>query len=228
MVLTITATCGQTIVSNNFNQWLIYQGTHAFRPKWDLQLETHFRRHEFINGWQQILLRSGFQRTLPRRFSVYFGYTFFRAYPWGDYKIPAITNENRLHQQVGYRHQWGRSDWNHRLRFEERWIWDRGQVRYQHRLRQFTKITLPFARKSPWYWGLSNEIWFNVPPNVVPYALDQNRTVATIGKRVSERNRIEFGYMYQPRWQRNGVVLESNHTLVMYILSNARLRNFRE
>jgi hypothetical protein len=222
LILMAGTLAAETTLNTNVNAWFIYQGQHAISPKWEVHLESHLRRHQLVTSWQQILLRGGLQRPLGKGWSAGGGYTFFRSYPWGDYPIPAITNEQRLHQQVNYRHKTGTWDWQHRIRFEERWIHDRGLWRYQHRLRQYVKTTVPF-KKSPWYLGVSNELWFNLPPNVIR-SYDQNRTVITLGRRVSPATRVELGYMYQPRLQRNGFILESNHTVVLYLLSNKRFR----
>ncbi|MFN0167725.1 MAG: DUF2490 domain-containing protein [Bryobacteraceae bacterium] len=214
---------GQTILNNNFNAWWIYNGQHPIADKWDVHLEAHLRVYQAITSWQQGLLRAGLLRSLGPRWSVGGGYTNLRSGQWGPYPIPAPTNEHRIHQQVAFRHKTGAWDWQQRLRWEERWIHDRGVWRYQNRLRQYTRASVPFRPGSPWYFAASNELWFNVPPNVSK-PFDQNRTVVSIGKRLTRANRVEFGYMYQPRWQRNGIVLESNHTLVFTWLSTARWR----
>jgi hypothetical protein len=217
LVLCFTSAIAQEIVDQNINTWLVYNGTHSFRPKWNLVPELHLRRHQLTTSWQQNLYRLSLERVLPRGFAVMGGYTYFQSFRWGDYPQPARTHENRFHQQVSYR----RGVMQYRARWEERWISDRGETRYQNRLR--LQVRRAMRLTETWGLTLANELWLNVPPNLST-VFDQNRAQISIGRRVLPRLRIEAGYMYQPRMQRNGKILESNHTLVLTFVSDAPLR----
>ena len=206
----------QEIVDQNFNTWLVYNGSHALTQKWNLVPEFHLRRHQLITSWQQNLYRVSAERVLPHGLAAMGGYTYFQAFRWGDYPQAARTRENRLHQQVALR----LGPTQYRARWEERWISDRGVTRYQNRLR--LQVRRQVRLRESWALTLSNELWLNVPPNLVT-VFDQNRAQIAIGRRVLPHLRVETGYMYQPRMQRNGRVLESNHTLVLTFVSDAPL-----
>jgi hypothetical protein len=215
-LLCLAPAAAQEIVDQNFNTWLVYNGSHALRPKWNLIPEVHLRRHELTTSWQQNLYRLSAERVLSRGFSVMGGYTYFQSFRWGDFPQPARTHENRLHQQVA----WRRGPMQYRARWEERWISDRGETRYQNRLR--LQVRRAIRLNETWGVTLANELWLNVPPNLST-VFDQNRAQISVGRRVLPHLRVETGYLYQPRMQRNGRVLESNHTLVLTFVSDAPL-----
>lgn len=79
---------------------------------------------------------------------------------------------------------------------------------------------MPLSRKT--YFTAYDEVWFYVPPYVSNSAFDQNRAYAGIGLRLNPSWRAEVAYMNQAILHRSGSVLESNHTLVVSIFSNAR------
>ncbi len=217
LLLSFSGLYGQEIIDSNFNAWVVYNGSHAISKNWSLVPELHFRRHEVITAWQQNLYRLSLERTLGHGIAVLGGYTSFHSYRWGQHPIANNTHEHRIHQQIS----WRQSGNLWRARFEERWIRDNDVTRYQHRLRLLWRRQFPL--RQGYYWQASNELWLNVPPHVSTL-FDQNRAQISIGHSIAPHLKMEIGYMYQPRMQRNARVLENNHTLVLTFVSDASLR----
>ncbi|MGH9628401.1 MAG: DUF2490 domain-containing protein, partial [Bryobacteraceae bacterium] len=96
--------------------------------------------------------------------------------------------------------------------------------RYQNRFRYQVKASIPLRgrtiEKSQWYIPVSNEILLNFGPNHGASAFDQNRAFLGAGYHLGEAGRIEAGYMNQLLAQRNGRVLEYNHTVVVSFSSS--------
>jgi hypothetical protein len=63
--------------------------------------------------------------------------------------------------------------------------------------------------------ALYDEVFVNFGKNVTGNIFDQNRAYAAIGYNVTKTNRLEVGFMEQTLQQRNGRIIENNHTLMV-------------
>jgi hypothetical protein len=80
------------------------------------------------------------------------------------------------------------------------------------------RAVIPLRRKD-WYFASSNEIFLNYAPRHGARVFDQNRAYAAIGRLLGKDTRIEAGYMQQTLLQRNGRILEFNHTIHVAVFS---------
>ena len=121
------------------------------------------------------------------------------------------------------RYKTGKISWTTRLRFENRFIGVRNadgvltNYRFENRFRGWQRATVPITPK--YYFTAYNELWFYVKPYVSASALDQNRAYVALGRRFGPKWEFEAGYMLQNIWQRNGRVVEANHTMMLTIVS---------
>ena len=87
------------------------------------------------------------------------------------------------------------------------------------RLRQFVKLTRPFAQHPRWYWSLWDELFLNLNDTDwgADGGIDQNRVFAGVGYRLAPNARAEVGYMNQlvRREQRDDA---SNHITSLTVL----------
>jgi hypothetical protein len=211
------------IFDHNAHAWYMYFGDHKFSRKWGLHAEGQWRRSDASAKWQQFLIRPGINYHVNRNVMLTAGYGFIKSYPYGDFpSTNAAFPEHRIYQQALVKQKFGRVDWQHRLRSEQRWIGAGQAWRAQDRFRYMGRADLPL--KGPWSLGIYNEIFLNYGRNVAPGAFDQNRAYVAAGYKAGTLGRIEFGYMHQAVAQRNGRVIESNHTLQVAFFSSAPVR----
>jgi hypothetical protein len=218
--------------THNNNGWYMYFGDHALKGKWRLHLEGQWRRHELGAKWQQLLLRPGVNYELNPNVMLTGGYAYIDTQRYGAFPVRYPFQEHRLFQQLILRHKAGAVDFQHRYRMEQRWLEEfrdlpggfveRQRWRYQNRFRYFVKASIPLSRNaaSPWYLGLYDEVFVGFAPNAGASLFDQNRAYAAIGYKLNRTTRVEAGYLQQTLAQRNGRIIEYNHTLALSIFSS--------
>ena len=126
----------------------------------------------------------------------------------------------------------------HRYRLEQRYIGEMSTTpdgppqrvawRYENRFRYMLRADLALTQREgrpDWYIGTYNEVAVNFGRNVAANVFDQNRAYLALGKSVNRSWKVEAGYLNQLVQQRNGRILECNHTLMVSILSSLRFRN---
>jgi hypothetical protein len=123
---------------------------------------------------------------------------------------------------------------SHRYRLEQRFIGETerdidGTIkvkerRYENRFRYLFRANIPFngdrIEKGDWYLGLYDEFFINFGGNVGANVFDQNRAYAALGYNMGTLGNLEIGYMQQTLQQRNGRVMEYNHTLQVAVYTN--------
>jgi hypothetical protein len=205
---------------HNLHGWYVYAGDHPVSGRWGIHLEAQWRRHDVIVRPQQLLLRPGVNFRVNDRIALSAGYAYVTTHRYGDYPAAAPFPEHRLHQQATVRHGPASFEMQHRFRLEQRWIGQPGlpeRWRYQNRFRYMARAQVPI--RGPWYLAVQDELFLNVRPLQGARVFDQNRAFAGIGRRLRWSTRVEFGYMQQTLLQRNGQVLEFNHTLHLGVYS---------
>ena len=132
-----------------------------------------------------------------------------------NWKTLGITRDNstdhRLWQQVFSSTNMGKSLFQQRVRFEERWIStlavENGQFIktdnfFNTRLRHWMRWTAPVTQKSNskqgYYTALQNEIILNMTggSHANNKIFEQSRTYAGLGYRINKHTDLEAGYMF--------------------------------
>lgn len=218
---------------SNQNLWLNYVGDHPFYPgsKWGLHLESQFRRADYGEHWQQLLLRTGLNYQISPSISLSAGYAHVQTYPYGDILIPQDFPENRLYEQIAYTQKALGLEWSHRLRLEQRRI---GEVsaangdlqnwRYENRVRYMLRTAMPLSGDKKWYLAVWDELFFNFGTNVLRNYFDQNRAFIGVGRHLNDTTRLEIGFMEQTVQRRGGNVWENNHTVTIWLTSKWPIR----
>jgi hypothetical protein len=205
---------------HNLHTWLVFAGDHAVSGRWGVHLEVQWRRHDGGVRPQQLLLRPAVNYQLRRNVALSAGYAYVTTHRYGEYPVAAPFPEHRLYQQAIIPHKTGRVDFSHRLRMEQRWLRQPATStwRYQNRFRYLLRVVVPLKR-APWYFAAYDELFLNYAPTQGARAFDQNRAFAGIGRTIPGDTRVEAGYMQQTLLQRNGRVLELNHTIQVAVYS---------
>ena len=133
-------------------------------------------------------------RDVTRRTSVGIGYAYGAGFP-----DSGPVREHRFVQQYTWNAGVARSVVSFRTRVEERFL--SGHDAMLIRIRQQVRATWPMAAKKTLRGVVSGEVFFRANSTVrAPRGFDSSRVFVGIGRKVTERNRIEVGYVnvYSP------------------------------
>ncbi len=214
----------QTIQDTNAHAWFMYFGDHPISDKWGIHLEGQIRRADTVLTWQQLLLRIGVNFQLNSNVMFTAGYAYVRSWPYGDYPVKAAFPEHRFYEQALIKHKVSPVTIQHRLRLEQRLVGtvpaadaevEGWQTRNRFRYMLRGDIPLPIRTKGQRRLGIAlyDEVFVQFGANRGPQSFDQNRAYGALTCKLTPSNRLEFGYLDQYIPQRNGLIVEHNHTL---------------
>jgi hypothetical protein len=230
----------QRTYSANTHTWAVYNGDHKFSKKWGLHFDAHFRRHDVLADWQQIVVRPGLNYHLSDQVFATVGYAFVETWPYGEQAARSRFFENRTWQQLQFRNQSGRVEWSNRLRLEQRWVhapalrtdgtYAAGDAVHTNRMRWMNRMSVPFRGQKivdkSLFFTAWNEAFVSFGKNVKLNVFDQNRAFAGLGYRIPKVGRLEAGYLNQLIFKGDGIKVENNHTLLVMLNANFDLRHF--
>lgn len=192
---------------SHFSSW------NSFTPKVNLneqfyaKSEFHIRRTNFLAVWEQFLVRPSMHYKPNVTFDFAFGYSFLRNYSYSDFSIPINANEHNIWEQVALSHKEGAYGFNHRFRFEQRFIdniittanGDFGidGTNYANRFRYRFTVSRPLFKigeDKKVSIKFFDEIFLSLDDGLEPIALNQNWVY--LGFSVPIRNNISFGLGY--------------------------------
>lgn len=228
----------QTITDVNTHAWFMYFGDHPVSDRWGVHLEAQARRSDVVNRWQQLLLRPGVNWQLRSNIMLTAGYAYVRTHPYGDFPGKATFPEHRIFQQALIKHKAGKLGVQHRLRLEQRYVGKIGAQtvpdgwEYRNRFRYMLRGDIPLQRdalkRKGFYVGLYDEVFLGFGANRGPQAVDQNRAYGALGYNFGKIGKLETGYLHQYVPQRNGRIVEHNHTLQVAFYSSFPFRKKSE
>ena len=215
---------------SNFHGWLMYFGDHPVSDRWGAHLEAQFRRTNGGLAPQQLLLRPAVNFTVNPHLMLTAGYAYVRTSRYGDYPAAAAFPENRFFEQALVKHKGGKVGIQHRLRLEQRLVgsvpspaFDVESWETRHRFRYMLRgdIPLPIGNRNNRRWGIGlyDEVFYQFGANRGARYLDQNRAYGALTYKLTKTNRLEFGYLHQYVAQRNGRIVEHNHTWQVALFS---------
>lgn len=221
-----TAGVGRAADADNANLWLNYVGDHPIGDgPWGLHLEMQNRLSEWGEDWQQLLFRTGINYQIDPKMSVSLGYAFVETFPYGELPVAAEFDEHRIYEQFSYKDSWKGLDWQHRFRLEQRFIEDLAAANWrpENRFRYMLRTTIPLTDDKKWYIALWDEVFLNFGGNLDNNHFDQNRAFAGLGHKLDQHTALEVGFLEQTLQKRGGVNWEHNHTVAVWLTSNAAL-----
>lgn len=219
---------------SNFHGWLMYFGDHPVSDRWGAHLEAQFRRTNGGLAPQQLLLRPAVNFTVNPHLMLTGGYAYVRTSRYGDYPAVALSPKVACSSRRWSNTRWATSESStgiqHRLRLEQRLVgsvparaFDVESWETRHRFRYMLRGDIPLPIGNPgsrrWGIGLYDEVFYQFGANHGARYLDQNRAYGALTYRLTRTNRLEFGYLHQYVAQRNGLVMEHNHTWQVALFS---------
>ena len=173
---------------SNLGNWLIYIGSKKLDNQWNIHNEVQYRNYDAIGDLEQLLLRTGLGKNLTDgNNNLLLGYGFIRSENYTNEEDKIVINEHRIFQQFITKQSIGKLGIQHRYRFEQRFVEDDFKLRFRY----FFGISYPLTDQL--YLSSYNEIFLNTVQN----AFDRHRLYGGLGYKLSDRIKIELGYMNQ-------------------------------
>lgn len=173
---------------SNLGNWLIYIGNKKLNSEWSLHNEVQYRNYNAIGDLEQLLLRTGLGKNLTEgNNNLLLGYGFIRSENYINEDDKVVVNEHRIFQQFITKQKIGKVGVQHRYRFEQRFV----EEDFKLRFRYFLGLSFPLTDQL--YLSNYNEIFLNTVQN----AFDRHRLYGGLGYKISDKVKVELGYMNQ-------------------------------
>lgn len=173
--------------------------------KFGLHAEAQQRYHKIIDNKQQLLVRTSLDYFVNAKVKVSVGYgnitstSYFSSEIPGDfppYVVRVIGSnssiEHRIYQQLVLKQKYGRFNFAHRYRLEQRWV----EGNFSSRARYFMVLNIPINNKEmedkTLFYSFYDEIFLNISEN--PFS--QNRFFHAIGYKMNGFATFKIGYLY--------------------------------
>ena len=180
------------------NTWIAYSHDQDMNEKISIHFDGIARQTaDFLEHRQNILRGSVLVEPL-KHFKVGVGYAHQNTENWNA-ALETPSNEDRIYEELSYKHEVSGLDVDHRVRFEQRFRESRvnGASTYQNRVRYQAKLKVPVGVRGR-YIMASDEIFFQSADGS-PTAYGQNRFLLGVGIPLAEyaNTRLEAGWMWQ-------------------------------
>jgi len=205
-LLLLTAAGGPAsaqVDEDQLGAWYMYffAGTFGDGP-WGVQGDAQYRNWDLGGDLEQLLLRGGLTYR-PRSANVLFtlGYANITTGAFGS--SSATTGEDRIYQEMLLPQKVGsRFYLRHRFRYEQRWVENQDfRTRFRYGLFVDVPLNTTDMGRGAWYLALYNEVFLNGERDIGDEreveTFDRNRFYAALGYGLSDRSRLQFGYMQQ-------------------------------
>lgn len=194
------------ITDNNNIGWLGANATFNVSKKFGIHTEYQWRRDDYVEQWQQGLLRVGVNYKLNPDALFRFGYAWAETYPYGDIPINGMGkdfSEHRIYEMVQLNQNISTLSISHRFMLEQRWVGRYTSAAltseddwvYTNRLRYMARLQLPVYKK--WYVAAYDELFIGFGKNIGENIFDQNRLGLLVGYPINKNFRLEGGYLNQ-------------------------------
>jgi len=174
------------------------------QARFGLQGDIQYRNWNYIGDLEQLLLRGGvYYQPQSADVRLSLGYAYIAMGTPGE--SSATTEEHRIYQEALLPQKVGtRLFAKHRFRYEQRFVEGQSfRTRYRYALFLTLPINAPNLDKGALYIAVYNEIFLNGQKDVgnqqrVEY-FDANRLYGAIGYALTNRLKIQLGYMQQTK-----------------------------
>lgn len=187
--LSISFSFAQTTAEDKLGSWSTYAGTHKISDKISINTCTQLWQYEVGSNFNFILLNAGVSYSVSPKLTTTL------AYGYADIDSGFNTNgnhtfENRIFEQIAYKHKIKNLPIDHRFRIEQRFLNRPTENKTDHRLRYRlgTKIKL----NNTFFIRLNNEFLTTVKKDI----LTENRLYGALGFYLFDKSaNIQLGYL---------------------------------
>lgn len=176
-------------IDEHFGTWFSARGSYVLSDRLSLGGYGEIRQYEVGHNLNFFYLQGTLNYKLNPKFTLTGGYL------WGiidtTFEPPNTNNviENRLLEQLSYKHSLGKLGFNHRFRFEQRFWNDQNGKEIRHRVRYQIKLRYPLT--DTFYLTGYEELILRDEKKV----FEQNILTGAIGVKCSKHFGFEIGYV---------------------------------
>lgn len=196
--------------------WYMYLwNTTLEDSQFGFQGDIQHRNWDLGGDLEQLLIRGGITWSPEASNTKYtFGYAHITTGTFGSSRN--TTKENRIYQEALVPQRIGEKLFvSHRFRLEQRWVENQDT---RNRFRYFLNLNYPLNRsdlnKGSIYVSFYNEIFVNLERDIGSNRnvdeFDRNRAYLALGYSLTDRARLQFGYMQQKTRNENKGQLQFN------------------
>lgn len=209
LLITSLQITAQEKVKNNLFSWWNFSTQFSTSKKTSISALYSWRRADFIENWQQSLLRVGFNYQLTNNFSITPGYDWVVSFPYGKQPASIKTTEHRIYEQFLLKQNVWKISLKHRYRLEQRFFEHTNKIK--HRFRYRFIVSVPVNKKLT--AEAFNELFINYGPNTNHHTFDQNWIYGGFAYKLSKKINLKTGFMHQFIVKSNNINKESNPIL---------------
>jgi len=210
---------GTPVDEDRLGAWYMYfWNTRVGDGPWGFQGDGQYRAWDLGGDLEQLLLRGGLTWTPEAaELTVTLGYAHVTSGEYGD--SDATTEEDRVYQELLLPQRVGpRVRLRHRFRFEQRWVEAQDfRTRFRYALFVDVPLTRPDLSRGALYLAFYDEVFLNGQRDIGDgrevETFDRNRLYGALGYALSEKLRLQLGYMYQssPTVHKGQLQLSAHH-----------------
>ena len=198
-----TTVFSQNTKADDLGAWYMYFYTTKIKEsKFGVQGDVQYRNFNALGDLEQLLLRSAFTYN-PKNTAVTLALGFAHITSGKIGGSSETTRENRIYQEIILPQKIGeRLYLNHRFRYEQRFIERQDfRTRFRYNIAASVPLNKKKIEKNALYVALYNEIFINGEKNIgnnnQVNVFDRNRFYAGFGYAVSNKIRLQLGFMNQ-------------------------------
>lgn len=182
--------------TNDFGNWIMYNGANKVSEKWSIHTEIQWRSHTIEPNIEQLLTRIGMNYHFDKNNSLTAGYGYITNHPYDKEVTSHLSTEHRIWQQFITKNSLWRLFFEHRYRLEQRWISNSYSIKHRARYRIMINIPLNKATIGPqtFFVTIYDEPFINIQRNRV---FDRNRLYGALGYQFNSSTNLQIGVMNQ-------------------------------
>ena len=201
----------QNDANNKLMSWFNISGEYSFSKRTSISSLYSLRRANFVENWQQSLLRVGISYKATSNLTLTPGYDWVISFLYGKQPIAEKFTEHRLFEQITLKQNIWKLKLNHRYRFEQRFFSNNSFVK--HRFRYKLGLSIPIDKNTKWSLQAFDELFINYGARINNHIFDQNWIYAGILHKLNKRTALKLGYMNQYILKSNNNQTENNPIL---------------
>ncbi len=209
LLFLVTTICSQAQTIESYSSWNSIILDYKINNDFYLKNESHFRRTNFLENWQQILIRPSIHYKLDKSVDLSVGYTYAK-----NFRQNINFVENGTWEQFMLTQHHGKSTFKHRFRLEQRFIdqvikqadnsYGIGSTDFKMRLRYRFTWGIPLFKVSEnkhVSFTAFDEVWLNTNKGIKPKSLNQNWFYVGLSYPIFKNASIGMGYLntYAPK-----------------------------
>lgn len=192
-ILSLNTMFAQTPVEDQLGSWFTYGGNYRLSNKVSISNVVQSWHYEVAQNFNFLFTNIAVNYHVNRKLTTSVSYGFMDI-DSGFNKVGEHTYENRLYEQIGYKHKIAKLPIDHRFRLEQRFL-DRPEpkenvMHNRFRYRLGTKIVL----NKTFFLRLNNEYIWTIQTKKND-GFDENRAYGALGINMFKSANLQVGYL---------------------------------